>query len=309
MRDYLKRLLIAGLMALCVSLLFLGGKHSQAATFDISEATKDWVWPANGTITDLYGTRNGQHKGIDIAAGYGAPIHAVDDGEVTKSYYSTSYGNVIFIKHKNHTETVYAHLKSRLVEEGKKVNQGELIGEMGNTGDSSGVHLHFEVHKNKWTFDKKNAMDPVFALGGGKIGQTVYALHKRALKEEVIEAAAQLRLSNERVENKEHKAIEKKKSDSENHFHIVKQGETLWSIAKSYGTTVEMIKSMNNLEADEIKANQKLMVREQNKRYIVKQGDTLTMIAKKANTSVQKIKALNQRTNDIIRPKEMIKLP
>ena len=110
MRDYIKRLIIAGIMALCISLLFLGGKHSQAEEISFKDKTNHWIWPSDGLITDTFGTRHGNHNGIDIAGPYGSPIYTVDDGVVTKAYYSYSYGNVIFIKHDNGLETVYAHL-------------------------------------------------------------------------------------------------------------------------------------------------------------------------------------------------------
>lgn len=311
MRDYLKRLLIAGLMALCVSLLFLGGKHSQAAGLDISEATKDWVWPSNGTITDMYGTRNGEHKGIDIAAKYGSPIYTVDSGEVVKSYYSGSYGNVIFIKHDNDTETVYAHLKKRLVTEGQKVNQGDLIGEMGNTGDSSGVHLHFEVHKHKWTFDKKNAINPIFALGEGKIGQTVYALHKKNHKNDVIEVAARPQMPEvDGTIDIEMENTSEKKNDDNLLVHMVKQGETLWSISQKFNTTVDELKINNKLTNNEIKANQELIIKgnKNNAQYIVQQGDTLMSIARKTNVPVKKIMDLNRLKNDLIKPNDVLNL-
>ena len=82
------------------------------------------MWPSDGVITDSYGTRNGDHKGIDIAAPFGSSIYAVESGIVSKSYYSDTYGNVVFIKHDNQIETVYAHLKERTVLEGARVGQG-----------------------------------------------------------------------------------------------------------------------------------------------------------------------------------------
>ena len=69
------------------------------------------MWPSDGVITDLFGTRQGHHKGIDIAAPLGSHVYAVENGIVSKSYYSDTYGNVVFIKHDNQIETVYAHLK------------------------------------------------------------------------------------------------------------------------------------------------------------------------------------------------------
>ncbi|WP_445492138.1 M23 family metallopeptidase [Niallia sp. 03133] len=179
MGDYIRRLLIAAIMLLFVCLLFLGGKQSEAKSLSISERTKGWIWPSDGIISDLFYSRNGNHKGIDIAGEMGYPIYAVDNGKVTKSYLSSSYGNVIFIKHTNGMETVYAHLHTRFVKEKEKVNKGKIIGEMGSTGNSSGVHLHFEVHKNKWTATKKNAVNPILALGKVEVGQSVHAAQRK----------------------------------------------------------------------------------------------------------------------------------
>ena len=173
MGDYIRRLLIAAIMLLFVSLLFLGGRHSEAQTPSISDRTTDWTWPSEGIISDTYNTRNGNHKGIDIAGDLGDSVYVVDSGDVTRSYYSESYGNVVFVKHENGLETVYAHLNKRLVNEHDVVKKGDLIGEMGNTGHSSGVHLHFEIHKEEWTVTKVNAIDPMVALGEVEVGQTV----------------------------------------------------------------------------------------------------------------------------------------
>jgi hypothetical protein len=195
MGDYIRRILIAAIMLLFISLLFLGGKHSQAQSFSLAERTKTWTWPSEGIITDTFNTRNGAHKGIDIAGNLGEDVYAVDEGIVTRSYYSQSYGNVIFVKHKNDLETVYAHLNKRFAKEKQLVKKGEVIGEMGNTGQSSGVHLHFEIHNKEWTIAKENAINPFLVLGEVEVGQTV----KIAVEEE-SEAAI-----TERSENLPHR--------------------------------------------------------------------------------------------------------
>ncbi|MDE3839442.1 peptidase M23 [Bacillus methanolicus] len=205
MLDYIKRFLIAGIVAFFVSLLFLGGKQAQADTLEAGAMTSQWLWPAEGTVTDLFGTRQGLHKGIDIAGEYGSPIFSVDEGTVVKSYFSESYGHVVFIKHPNQYETVYAHLKKRNVAEGQKVNQEQMIGEMGNTGDSSGIHLHFEVHKNKWTFEKENAINPELALGKMNIGQAVQVVLANNDSNKVAEAAVKLKEENDRNKVNEEK--------------------------------------------------------------------------------------------------------
>lgn len=317
MQDYIKRLLIAGLMALCISLLFLGGKHSQAEMLDIPELTSDWVWPAEGVITDLYGTRHGHHKGIDIAGEFKTPIHSVDKGIVTKSYYSGSYGHVVFIKHDNNLETVYAHLNKRNVEEGQAVKQGDIIGLMGNTGDSSGVHLHFEIHKEKWTYEKENAVDPVLALGDTAVGEPVDALAK--VEEVTMETVARLRLADDIAINDQHGSLkaESKEKDQQKAAearsqqpeikHTVKAGETLWSIAKMYHTSVDSIKQSNQLERDQISRGTVLVIgKPADNKYVVVSGDTLISIARKTNTTVSQLKALNNLTTDTIKPQQIL---
>ncbi|WP_079509598.1 peptidoglycan DD-metalloendopeptidase family protein [Mesobacillus jeotgali] len=311
MQDYIKRLLIAGLMALCISLLFLGGKHSQAEMLDIPELTSDWVWPAEGIITDLYGTRHGHHKGIDIAGEYKTPIHSVDNGIVTKSYYSGSYGHVVFIKHENNLETVYAHLNKRNVEEGHAVKQGDIIGFMGNTGDSSGVHLHFEIHKEKWTYEKENAIDPVLALGEASVGQPVVAMAK--VDEVTMETIAKLRLSDDIAIEDRHgnaksavKAAENSGHNSELK-HTVKSGETLWSIAKRYNTSVDVIKQKNKMTNNQISSGSVLIIENSDEnKYVVVSGDTLNSIAKKTQTTVGQLKALNNLSSDTIQPQQIL---
>jgi peptidoglycan hydrolase CwlO-like protein len=123
-----------------------------------------WTRPAAGTITSGLGMRWGEyHAGIDIANRVSVPIVAAADGVVLKSYYSNSYGNCIFLTHfingKLYT-TVYAHMSSRVVTSGA-VSKGQTIGYMGNTGYSTGQHLHFELHVGEWNAAKSNAVNPL----------------------------------------------------------------------------------------------------------------------------------------------------
>lgn len=127
--------------------------------------------PADGRISSGYGMRDGKmHHGIDIANdNNNSPITATFGGVVSQSYYSSTYGNVVFVEHNINgqtVETVYAHLKERHVKAGDKVSKGTRLGYMGNTGQSRGQHLHFEVHFGKWNNSKSNAVDPQKALNG-----------------------------------------------------------------------------------------------------------------------------------------------
>lgn len=112
------------------------------------------TWPAEGTITSQYGMRfhpilkvNKMHTGIDIANAEGTPIRAAANGVVIHVGALTGYGNTIIINHGECT-TMYAHLKNYAVKVGDEVSAGDMIGEMGSTGWSTGPHLHFEVRVN-----------------------------------------------------------------------------------------------------------------------------------------------------------------
>lgn len=87
------------------------------------------------------------HTGMDLALGYaGSPVLATADGQVVTVEYDSGWGNYIIIKHKHGFYTRYAHLQSFIVKRGENVQQGQVIGYLGNTGISTGPHLHYEVH-------------------------------------------------------------------------------------------------------------------------------------------------------------------
>ena len=92
--------------------------------------------------------QNRPHLGTDFAASTGTPARTVGDGVVEFAGTQNGYGNVIFVKHRNNTETVYAHLSKIMVQRGQNVSQGQTIGLVGSTGWATGPHLHFEVRVN-----------------------------------------------------------------------------------------------------------------------------------------------------------------
>jgi len=105
------------------------------------------IWPVDGTVTSEFGIRDGiPHDGIDISAPEGTLVKAVYDGKVIYSGDELKgYGNLIIIKHDNDYATVYAHNKVNYVKEGDKVKKGQVIGEVGRTGNATSPHLHFEI--------------------------------------------------------------------------------------------------------------------------------------------------------------------
>lgn len=107
------------------------------------------IWPVQGRITSSYGWRGREfHRGIDIGAPHGAPVLAAKGGTVSFAGWSGGYGNLIKIDHGSGLETWYAHLSSMLVSAGESVGAGDVIGRVGNTGRSTGAHLHFETRVN-----------------------------------------------------------------------------------------------------------------------------------------------------------------
>jgi murein DD-endopeptidase MepM/ murein hydrolase activator NlpD len=108
-------------------------------------------WPVWGQITSRYGWRNGRmHNGIDIwnEKRTNSVIRASLGGRVTKAGYSNGYGNLVVVDHGNGWVTYYAHLSRITVGKGQTVSKGQSLGYMGQTGNATGVHLHFEVHRN-----------------------------------------------------------------------------------------------------------------------------------------------------------------
>ena len=143
---------------------------ARAANPDAYEGTATgfiWPCPAYTRISSRFGPRpqpvpgaSTNHKGVDLAAPYGANILASAAGVVTTSKYSASAGNYVVIAHGNGTSTVYMHASSLLVSVGQTVSQGQVIAKVGSTGYSSGNHLHFGVIKNGTYVDPLGYISP-----------------------------------------------------------------------------------------------------------------------------------------------------
>ena len=124
----------------------------QAAAAGVSQlpvAVGDVVMPALGRLTSGFGLRWGtNHNGIDIANSIGTPIYATTDGVVAESGPASGFGMWVRVQHPDDTVSVYGHINESLVREGQRVAAGEQIATMGNRGQSTGPHLHFEIWKD-----------------------------------------------------------------------------------------------------------------------------------------------------------------
>jgi Peptidase family M23 len=155
-----KKFLSLATLATLLLVSFIAPSSSFAAV-----SSNNFIKPTEGTLSSGFRTsQRPDHQGIDLSQNDGKKVVASAAGTISKSYYSSSYGNVIFIKHNiggREYETVYAHLLSRSVSAGDSVYQGQLIGRVGSTGDSTGPHLHFEIHQPYWTSSKTYAVNPL----------------------------------------------------------------------------------------------------------------------------------------------------
>ena len=148
--------------------------------------TQIFVFPYDGRITSQYGGRYlmgyTSHRGIDIAGlnhekydlygqverdeCYGDNIHAAGDGKVIFAGYGSSYGYHVIIEHSNGLRTYYAHQSKILVKVGDNVKQGDVIGRIGNSGNSYGAHLHFEIRVPGSNGEYEDSVDPADYLIG-----------------------------------------------------------------------------------------------------------------------------------------------
>jgi len=122
----------------------------QGAPGPIKQGSGQLIWPVNGPITGVFGEqRPGHlHAGVDIAAPEGTPIRAADSGRVALMGWVGGYGNYTCVQHTATMSTCYGHQSRFGTSNGASVSQGQVIGYVGNTGNSFGAHLHFEVRIN-----------------------------------------------------------------------------------------------------------------------------------------------------------------
>jgi murein DD-endopeptidase MepM/ murein hydrolase activator NlpD len=114
------------------------------------EADLEFDWPIYGRFSSSYGWRGlGSHEGIDLTAKPGTPVLAAEAGRVIESGWRGDYGRVVVVKHARNYTTLYAHNRAVRVNKGAFVEKGDVIAEVGATGNASGSHLHFEIRRER----------------------------------------------------------------------------------------------------------------------------------------------------------------
>ena len=205
-------------------------------------------------VTSNFGARWGrQHKGLDIKVYIGDTIRAAFSGKVRiVRYEPRGYGNYVVIRHDNGLETVYGHMSKQLVRENQEVRAGDVIGLGGNTGRSTGSHLHFETRLCGI------ALNPalMFDFKNQDVVDNFYTFRKATYDKESAQAT-RLRgvsgtaVAEPRANTNEMASVTQTKRNTtasgNSRFHKVNKGETLYSIARKRGTTVDKLCKLNHI--------------------------------------------------------------
>ena len=214
---------------------------------------KDFCMPTTSRVlTSNFGARWGrQHKGLDIKVYIGDTIRAAFSGKVRiVRYERRGYGKYVVIRHYNGLETIYGHLSAQLVEEDQEVRAGDVIGLGGNTGRSTGSHLHFETRLCGV------ALNPalMFDFRNQDVIDDYYMFHKETYQRESVVATRLRGVGGSSFDGNVNEEVElasvapAASYQHESRFHKVRKGETLYSIARKRGTTVNAIMKLNHLK-------------------------------------------------------------
>jgi murein DD-endopeptidase MepM/ murein hydrolase activator NlpD len=218
---------------------------------------KDFCMPTTSRVlTSNFGARWGrQHKGLDIKVYIGDTIRAAFSGKVRiVRYEGRGYGKYVVIRHYNGLETIYGHMSAQLVEEEQEVRAGDPIGLGGNTGRSTGSHLHFETRLCGV------ALNPalMFDFKNQDVVDDYYMFRKSTYNRESAEATrlrgvggvavrGDLEVSGAAVASTGNGQTSKSYKARSTRFHKVAKGETLYSIARKRGMSVDDLCRLNHI--------------------------------------------------------------
>ncbi|WP_107037641.1 M23 family metallopeptidase [Brumimicrobium mesophilum] len=201
----------------------------------------EFVMPFDGKVTSRYGYRRGRyHNGIDINLNTGDPVVAAFDGKVRYSKYNSSgFGNLVIIRHYNGLETFYAHLSELNVVPNQFVKAGDLIGLGGNTGNSYGSHLHFEMR----FYDAPMNPEEVIDFKTKKVRDQNLFVHNGLFRPGAAPSHSPLATTTS------HTAVASSAIASNAVYYRVKGGDTLGHIARKNHTTVSRLCKLNNIRS------------------------------------------------------------
>lgn len=204
--------------------------------FDITSLGQ-YVFPVKGKVISPFGKRGRRfHPGTDIKLQLGDTVRAMFKGIVTRSGRFYGYGLLVILKHPDDIETYYAHLSKCIANVGDTVNPGDVIGLGGRTGRATTTHLHFEIRYHAKAYNAQNLFD--FA-------------EQKLITENYSEETA-VKLADSKSDTIATPINTEKTEHEGKIFHIIKKGDTLFSLAKKYGTTVNNICKLNHISTKTI---------------------------------------------------------
>lgn len=216
-----------------------------SVAIELVDTLKHYHYPYKGRISSRYGPRrNRNHNGVDLPLTVGDSVYAAFDGRVRFSQTTTTgYGNLVIIRHDNGLETYMGHLSKRLVEAGEWVTAGQVIGLGGNTGRSTGPHLHFETRYYGQSFDPERLID----FGSGKLRRETFLL-KRGYFDIYSKYDQNFddEIANEQDDKREAAAAAAVR------YYVVRKGDTLSGIAARNHTTVSRLCQLNGIKSTSI---------------------------------------------------------
>lgn len=204
-----------------------------------------FVMPVYSNVTSNFGHRGGRpHNGIDIDLNTGDTVVSAFDGIVRMSKYYFGYGNMVVVRHQNGLETLYGHLSKVTVEPGQSIKAGECVGLGGNTGHSSGSHLHFEIRFLGQPIDPAKIISfDSFSLVN----------HEITIDETIF--------NSNRVVKKQKSDKTHIKSTTKPKVYVVRKGDNLSVIARKNKTTVSKLCKKNGIKpTTKLKPGKKLKV-------------------------------------------------
>lgn len=217
----------------------------QSVAINLVDSLGHYRYPHLGRITSRYGVRHRRnHNGIDIALSVGDTICSAFNGKVRFSKCTdTGYGTLIIIRHDNGIETYHGHLSQRLVEVGDRVVAGQPIGLGGNSGKSTGPHLHFECRYCGQSFDPERLIN----FKTGELRRDKFLL-KRSYFSIYSKYSQDFNAEQERYD------AEKKETaaSAERRYYKVRSGDNLSVIAKRNHTSVSALCRLNGIKANAI---------------------------------------------------------
>ncbi len=260
-----------------------------------------WCFPVNQRIVSKFGYRgdNHFHKGLDIHLKVGQSVKALFKGKVRYAQFNKGgYGNLVIIRHNNGTETYYAHLSKLNVSPNDIVNAGDIIGLGGNTGSSSGPHLHFELrvedkainpeflfnlNDHSLVVNKLVLDESIFSPNGKKssisnhthfansdksaivkkdpINKKAILPKKKVVKKEKVEKIAEkssTKLDIKKLINSSQGSI----NHSNSIFHIIKKGDCIFNLSRRYNVLVNSLYKLNGLnEKSILNIDQKIRIK------------------------------------------------